>query len=368
MDAQDNSDSDKENQDPAQNNIPAYLRKPPPGYNSKPHPGIIGEKPKSSKYCPQLPLLIPQAPDITEEVLDAMDRDKAKFLVEHDQRVREICGSRAAKSYRYHFYPGTRKETDFNSSIVPMPKKGMKHWWWKTTSPGYPEDEVWYPGWKPRIYGDYMDMRKQVAVQFIYISKRQAENGIRRRNVLLEMHRLNAIRVSNGGENDENIPKVPAIWDPIFRVCSVTNNWYPLEGYDATRDPFLHGFDIFYPDTIVNVLFKFDPPPFYGRHFIHKGEILRLARHMQDFTRYNEPENLDKVTIPDQPGIIYTPYPFICMGERGPWEMIPKDVEDPEIRRKRAKQRAKELRDTKPLEVNTFDYNRLAQKASNLRI
>ena len=371
-------DSDKENIDPC-DNIPAKHKKPASQTSFPKLPGANVYSPAIEKHQSlnkpqqQKPEILVQETDVEhlfdeEEIWKSMGSNKAEFAIENDNLILRTTGGDFPRSYKYGFYNLYWPDTDFNSKMVPHLSPCKRNKWWRKTSPGYPTDEIWYPGWKPCWYKDYMDMRHEVAKVYIDIHKEMIYAQLTRVQTIIHLHGLTDTELKALGKHRHQLPAMPVILEPIFKVCAVTGNWYPLKTYDADRDPFIHGFQKKYPAGVINIIFRHDPEPPAGRNTYNAGECLRQAELMKKFTRYNEPNFLGRIFDPDIPSIIYTPFPFISMGPRGPWEMIPKDIDSTSYRFSKAMERAQKQEGNGNRTVNLYDYMRLTKKAANLRL
>ena len=265
-----------------------------------------------------------------------------EFKSNSDAVLLKAAGPEVVQAYRSLFRPSLPDPgTNYNSSVVAaLPGETAR--WWKMVCPGYNTREIWSVTWQPTKFPDYMERRWDIAHQFMNNERKRTETAERRRATLIDLYNgddpqagfllnLDLYRV--------NKPQIPTILPPIYRVCPVTGNWYPTINYQQSRDPFIIGFDMFYPSHNINKIFRFDSLPHLDQLTYSEDDIEFQRLRMMQYQKYDVPYCLGSHTDPDKPELILTPVPYVSMGSRGPWRMIPTDTDSDQVRETRARQR-----------------------------
>ena len=265
-----------------------------------------------------------------------------EFKSNSDSVLLKAAGPEVVQAYRSLFKPSLADPgTNYNSSVVAA-SPGETARWWKMVCPGYNTREVWSISWRPNKYPDYMERRWDIAHQFMKNEKKRTEAAERRRATLADLYDGNDPQAGfllNLDLYRVNKPPLPTILPPVYRVCPVTGNWYPTVNYQQSRDPFIIGFDIFYASHTINKIFRFDSLPHLDKLNYSEDDIEFQRLRMMQYQQYDVPYCLGSHVDPDKPELILTPAPYVSMGSRGPWRMIPTDTDNDQIREARARQR-----------------------------
>ena len=349
MDTADLWDSDKENRDPTKGTHKTKRTRK----GKKPKPANYPTAAASIEYNMKY-----QHPDeIHREIMENQEiEDYIQFMANSDNMILQASSSETVKAYRHLFNTSFLNEDNGNNYEDIIPAKGETARWWKMLVPGYNTKEIWSITWRPERYPDYMERRWDVAHQFMQNEKERTEAAERRRTILSALYNgedpqagfllnLDLYRV--------NKPSIPTVLPPIYRVCPLTGNWYPTEAYHKDRDPFIVGFDVFYNNNTINKIFRFDSLATMDKITYTKEDVEEQRQKMNMYTDYNIPYCLGNQIDPDKPEIILTPIPYVAMGSRGPWRMIPTDVVSDEIREARARKKLK-LQNTKAHRGNRY--------------